>query len=207
MECWCLLGVASCSGNPISQQLVTLTEAFGNFSRSLQGNSGTVLQIRPRPLPCNSFPNHLPQNIPTFDPMQSGCLPCLTISHEENSWIQTAWSKVALDKLHWTTFPSYSLLPNGKGNLYRFLKLLGPPLWSSGQSSCLQIQRSGFDSRRYQIFCEVVGLERGPLSLVSTIEELLERKSSGSGLESRDYDRRGSAALTTRHPSIRKSWH
>jgi hypothetical protein len=30
---------------------------------------------------------------------------------------------------------------------------------------------------------EVVGLERGPLSLVSTIEELLGRKSSGSGLE------------------------
>jgi hypothetical protein len=28
-----------------------------------------------------------------------------------------------------------------------------------------------------------VGLERGPLSLVSTIEELLERKSSGSGLD------------------------
>jgi hypothetical protein len=28
----------------------------------------------------------------------------------------------------------------------------GPPLWSSGQSSWLQIQRSGFDSRRYQIF-------------------------------------------------------
>jgi hypothetical protein len=28
-----------------------------------------------------------------------------------------------------------------------------------------------------------VGLERGPLSLVNTTEELLERKSSGSGLE------------------------
>jgi hypothetical protein len=28
-----------------------------------------------------------------------------------------------------------------------------------------------------------MGLQRGPLSLVSTIEELLERKSSGSGLE------------------------
>jgi hypothetical protein len=40
------------------------------------------------------------------------------------------------------------------------------------------------------IFWEVVVLERGPLSLVSTIEELLERKSSGSGLESRDYGRR-----------------
>jgi hypothetical protein len=28
-----------------------------------------------------------------------------------------------------------------------------------------------------------------------------------SGLENRDYGRRGSAALTMRHPSIRKSWH
>jgi hypothetical protein len=33
----------------------------------------------------------------------------------------------------------------------------------------------GFDSRRYQILWEVVGLERGPLSLVRIIEELLER--------------------------------
>jgi hypothetical protein len=35
----------------------------------------------------------------------------------------------------------------------------------------------------------LLGLERGPLSLVSTIEELFERKSSGSGLKSRDYGR------------------
>jgi hypothetical protein len=34
----------------------------------------------------------------------------------------------------------------------------------------------GFDSRHYKIFLEVVGLERGPLSLVRIIEELLERK-------------------------------
>ena len=32
----------------------------------------------------------------------------------------------------------------------------------------------GFDSRRYQIFWVVVGLKRGPLSLVRSIEELLE---------------------------------
>jgi hypothetical protein len=64
---------------------------------------------------------------------------------------------------------------------------LQPPLWSSGQSSCLQIQRSRFDSWRYQIFGEVVGLERGPLCLVITTEELLERKHSGSSLENRDY--------------------
>jgi hypothetical protein len=35
-----------------------------------------------------------------------------------------------------------------------------------------------------------VGLERGPLSLVSTIEELFEIKRGGSGLENRDYDRK-----------------
>jgi hypothetical protein len=33
----------------------------------------------------------------------------------------------------------------------------------------------GFDSRPYQIFWEVVGLERGPLGLVRISEELLER--------------------------------
>jgi hypothetical protein len=44
----------------------------------------------------------------------------------------------------------------------------------------------GVDSRRYHIFSEVVGLERGPLSLMMIIEELLEWKSSGTGLENRE---------------------
>jgi hypothetical protein len=35
-----------------------------------------------------------------------------------------------------------------------------------------------------------VGPEQGPLSLMSTIEELLDRKNSGSGLESREYGRK-----------------
>jgi hypothetical protein len=47
----------------------------------------------------------------------------------------------------------------------------------------------GYDSRRYQSFWEVVGLKRGPLSRVSTIEELLGKNSSGSGLENREYGR------------------
>jgi retron-type reverse transcriptase len=45
-------------------------------------------------------------------------------------------------------------------------------LWSRGQSSWLQIRRP---ARHYQKK-NVVGLERGPLSLVSTTEELLDRK-------------------------------
>jgi hypothetical protein len=56
-----------------------------------------------------------------------------------------------------------------------YVSLFWPPLWSSGQTSWLQIRRSGFDFRHYQKK-KAVGLERGPLSLVSTTEELLDRK-------------------------------
>jgi hypothetical protein len=84
-------------------------------------------------------------------------------------------------------------------------ELQGLSLWFSGQSSWLQIQRSGFDSQHYQVFWEVVGLERGPLSLVSTIEEPLKRKSNGSGLENREY---GCRIRYTDHvaPSIIRRW-
>jgi hypothetical protein len=37
---------------------------------------------------------------------------------------------------------------------------------------------------------KVISLEQGPLSLMSTIKELLERKRKGSGLEIREYARR-----------------
>jgi hypothetical protein len=73
------------------------------------------------------------------------------------------------------------------------INLLWPPLWSSGQSSWLQIQRSGFDSLLYQIFWEVVGLEQGSFSLVSTILVLSSR---GSGLEKPIIRPQGSVTLT-----------
>jgi hypothetical protein len=52
---------------------------------------------------------------------------------------------------------------------------------------------------------EVVGLERGPLSLVSTTEELLDRKVAASDWKTEN------TAVGIRHadhvaPSIRKSW-
>jgi hypothetical protein len=67
-----------------------------------------------------------------------------------------------------------------------------PPLWSSGQSSWLYIQRSRvlFPSLTY--FLSSGSGMGGPLSLMSTIDELLERNSSGCGLESREYGRRHS---------------
>jgi hypothetical protein len=46
-----------------------------------------------------------------------------------------------------------------------------------GETHCSHLQgRERPLSRRYHISREVVGLERGPLSLVSTTEELLDRK-------------------------------
>jgi hypothetical protein len=46
---------------------------------------------------------------------------------------------------------------------------------------------SGLDSRRYQIFWEVVSLERGPLSLVSTLRSYLEEIVAAPGLENREH--------------------
>jgi hypothetical protein len=46
-----------------------------------------------------------------------------------------------------------------------------------------------FDYRRYQIFWEVVGLERGPLSLVSIAESYLEEIVAAPGLENRECGR------------------
>jgi hypothetical protein len=56
-------------------------------------------------------------------------------------------------------------------------------------SSWLRIQKTRVRFPALQIFWKIVGLERGPLSLVSTTEELLGRNSSGSGLENREYGR------------------
>jgi hypothetical protein len=92
------------------------------------------------------------------------------------------------------------------GFLSETLCLEWPPLWSSGQSSWLQIQMSGFVSRRYQIFWEVVGLERRPLSLVSTIEELIERKNWGSCLKILEYGRRDPSRWLC-GTSISNSWN
>jgi hypothetical protein len=75
----------------------------------------------------------------------------------------------------------------------------GPPLWSSGQSSWLQIRRPGFDSRHYQK--KVMGLERDPLSLVSTTEELLDIKVAAP------VQKPENTAVGIRHATVAPTWH
>jgi hypothetical protein len=105
---------------------------------------------------------------------------CSSISKMAKCWITIV---VFNGQLHFSKTVEKLLYIKWKRRVFMNLILfLWPPLWFSVQGFWPQIQSSGFDSRRFQIFWEVVGVERGPFSLVSTIEELLEKKSSGSGL-------------------------
>jgi hypothetical protein len=61
----------------------------------------------------------------------------------------------------------------------------------------------GFYSRSYQILLKVVDLERDALILVRIIEELLEWKSSGSGLENPKLTAVGIRCADHVTPSIR----
>jgi hypothetical protein len=97
-------------------------------------------------------------------------------------FMTTLWHEFKIDSVHFK-------LKSGKHQSFMLQLsyfdipgiLLGPPLWSSAQSCWLQIQgaRVRFPGGT-RFFWEVVGLERGPLSLVRIKEELLEWKSSGS---------------------------
>jgi hypothetical protein len=64
--------------------------------------------------------------------------------------------------------------------------------------SSYRIRGPRFDSRALPDFLR--SLEWGPLSLLRTLEELLEWKHSGSGLENRDQRLWEFVALTTQHP-------
>jgi hypothetical protein len=63
-----------------------------------------------------------------------------------------------------------------------------------------------FDYRRHQIFWEVVGLERGPFSLVSKTEELF-RKIVLAPVYKTENTAMGIRCTDHATPSIRKSWH
>jgi hypothetical protein len=96
------------------------------------------------------------------------------------------WIQAHVKKRQWNN--------RGMKDLYNFI-LINPFIcmslhvlarWSSGQSFWLQIQRPlvRFPALPDFLRCRASGT--GPLSLMRTIEELLEWKISGSGLENRD---------------------
>jgi hypothetical protein len=66
--------------------------------------------------------------------------------------------------------------------LFSYVLYVCQPLWSSGQSSWLQIQRPRVRFPALPDLLRNSGSGTGPLSLVSITEELFEWKSSGSGV-------------------------
>jgi hypothetical protein len=75
-------------------------------------------------------------------------------------------------------------------------RLCGPVVRVPGYIS----KDPGFESRHYHIFYEVLGMERGPFSLVRVNEELLEWKSSESGSRKPRLTAMDSVALIMRQP-------
>jgi hypothetical protein len=73
---------------------------------------------------------------------------------------------------------------------YNSLSFSGPSPAELIHTLLSRSRGSRFNSRWYQIFWEIVGLELDAFSLVSTTEELLGRNSSGYSLEGREYGRR-----------------
>jgi hypothetical protein len=176
----------------MSQQLDT--PCLQSCCRSKQGSECCLLYI-----PCGSVPQ-----LYTVRYWGQGCV---IVSYDvivrasvrsDADLNRTSFPKVACTEQMDCKF--LSSRPNFQSSFFlAYATNVGPPLWSSG--SWLQIGRPGFDSRHYQKK-KVVGLERGPLSLVSTTEELLDRKVAAP-IEN--------TAVGTRHadhvaPSIRKSW-
>jgi hypothetical protein len=131
------------------------------------------------------------------------CFPCQLLFHQF---------------VHYHNHPGVAALPSG-------LNYNPPPpphtnlkeirLWLQNDRICGLVVRvsgyrsrgPGFDSRPYQILWQVRGLERGPLSLVRTIEELLQWKSSGFGLKKPRLTAVGIRCADHATPSTRKGWH
>jgi hypothetical protein len=129
--------------------------------------------------------------------LQVLCIP--TVPHEEfcllgydtmyaDRSLLTFWTNAAfIFKVK--AFPYNLSSPNTYNKSFKQLLITARPrMWSSSQEFlATDSDVPGSIPTTARFFLEVVGLERGPLSLVSTTEELLGRNSSGFGLENREY--------------------
>ena len=95
----------------------------------------------------------------------------------EEKWSEVKWSEVKWSEVKWSEVKvllklvCYACgLTIFETRYSTFDRLCGLVVRVSGY----RYRGLGFDSRRYQISWVVVGLERGPLSFVRSIEELLE---------------------------------
>jgi hypothetical protein len=144
-----------------------------------RGRGEAICFVHSRGAECPGSP-HTPHLSVWANEFLSGCDPC-----QRNGLLSLGACHCSRRELHTEKADGVAAVFNGSCPSVR------PPLWPSGQSFRLHIQRSQVRFPALPDFMRsVVGLKRCPLSLVSTIEELLGRNSSCSGLESREYGRR-----------------
>jgi ribosomal protein L37E len=101
-------------------------------------------------------------------------------------------------KFHWHSFCLFCDIidPKFKYFIFTFILCIGPPLWSSGQSSWLQIRRPGFDSQHYQKKkCSASGTGCTQPRKYKLRSYLIVK----SCLENREIRPEGSVTLTTWH--------
>jgi hypothetical protein len=148
----------------------------------------------------------------TLDRMSSGKLgfPCSGISmtqHEERHFSAFTFH-VQFPVSNFTSVSTARYEQSFTFSLALLLSLSRLPLWSSSQEFLAanpQVPGSIPGPTRFskqQWVCN--GIHS---ALVRINEELLERKVAAPVLKTEINGRMGSAALTTRHPSNRKSWH
>ena len=159
---------------PVSLEAVTI----------LERKQLSVMLPKPRTEWCQHYWNceDLDDTSRTFAVTQCILSPWVWHSLSQN-YHQQALQYVSLAKPKTCTFnTSYvSLVKLSKNNTGMHYFILTPYYHLLDRLCGLVVRVSGyryrglgFDSRRYQIFWVVVGLERGPLSLVRSTEELLE---------------------------------
>jgi hypothetical protein len=147
--------------------------AVGRGHRGISQKHLRQTNSSPQQDKASSWPHYTP-NRPYINPS----------SEQIRTAVRFPTRLVLSSNLGWDNLPKVSCCFLSAGEL---------PRLSHERTAGYRSRGPGFDSRRYQVFWEVVGLERGPLSLLSTTEELLERKSSGSSLENREYCLRDSS--------------
>jgi hypothetical protein len=145
---------------------------------------------------------------------------------DRGTWKQISMTPIGTRNLYllaWSIVPQPNTIP-------RVLSIPGIISWYLGRPSCslaitptelpwynqqkLLVMKETRPRKKISLLWKTVWvrlrsfLHRYIFTIYSdTTEELLERKSSLSGTENRDYGRRGFSALTTRHLSTHKSWH
>jgi hypothetical protein len=127
--------------------------------------------------------------------------PCTADPRSTYKWTRTAWLQQAtpLQKCHCYSYHHYHYHHYYYYHITITItstdRLCGLVVRVPGYKS----RDPGFDSRGYNIFWEVVGLERSPLNLMRITGELLEWKTSGSVSRKSRLTFVGIVALTTRH--------